>query len=85
VTEFLVAHATELAASGRLTRLPEAALRRVLLSDHLVLRTARGNVVPGVHREFHVLAIAFRWLEANPSTTTLTSLLACIRYLVVTW
>ena len=81
MTVFLAAHATQLEAEGRLARLPEAALRRLLLSDQLVLHTARGSVVPGVHREFHALAIAFRWLEANPSTTSLASLLACTRYL----
>ena len=64
--------------AGSLNLLPLASFRAILSSTSLVLVTRKGNPIPGTHREFHLLALA--WGYASQSDPALLpSLLDCLR------
>ena len=69
-------------SSADIFELPLSSFRAVLQSDDLVLHTSKGNIVPGGHREFHVLALAHRYIQAQQPQTDLkiSSFLDCIRF-----
>ena len=60
VHKFLINNMNELTRRKDLFKLPRSTLISLLESDDLVLLTSKGNVVPGAHREFMVLALARR-------------------------
>ena len=66
VHKFIVDNINELNHRKDLDKLPRSTFIAVIESDKLVLHTSKGNVVPGAHREFMVLALAHRWLAAQP-------------------
>ena len=65
VHKFFINNLNELTRRKDLFKLPRSTFISLLESDHLVLLTSKGNVVTGVYREFMVLALAHRWLEAH--------------------
>ena len=86
VHKFFINNLNELTRRKELFKLPRSTFISLLESDHLVLLTSKGNVVPGVHREFMVLALAHRWLEAQEVESprgekfNLSAFLQCTRF-----
>jgi len=86
VHKFIVDNVNELVQRKDLYKLPRSTFIAVLESSKLVLHTSKGNVVPGAHREFMVLALAYRWLanQAQPlgdfKKLTLTAFVQCTRF-----
>ena len=84
VHKFIVDNINELNQRKDLDKLPRSTFIAVIESDKLVLHTSKGNVVPGAHREFMVLALAHRWLAAQPlgdsKKLTLIAFVQCTRF-----
>jgi len=86
VHKFIVDNVNELVQRKDLYKLPRSTFIAVLESSKLVLHTSKGNVVPGAHREFMVLALAYRWLanQAQPlgdfKKLTLMAFVQCTRF-----
>jgi len=86
VHKFLINNMNELTRRKDLFKLPRSTFISLLESDDLVLLTSKGNVVPGAHREFMVLALARRWLEAHQVQSprgekfNLSAFLQCTRF-----
>ena len=88
VHRFFVDNVNEMVRRKSLFKLPRSTFIAVLESDDLVLLTSKGNVIPGVHREFVVLALAHRWLVAQTNAPggltfeklTLPAFLQCTRF-----
>ena len=45
--------------------MPADIFKQILESDHLILRTRRGNITPGVFREYHILEQALLYSMKN--------------------
>ena len=86
VHKFLINNMNELTRRKDLFKLPRSTFISLLESDDLVLLTSKGNIVPGAHREFMVLALAHRWLEAHQVQSpggekfNLSAFLQCTRF-----
>ena len=86
VHKFIVDNVNDLIRRKDLYKLPRSTFIAVLESDNLVLHTSKGNVVPGAHREFMVLALAHRWIaaQAHPlgdfKKLTLMAFVQCTRF-----
>jgi len=81
IKKFFVDNFNQLISSGHVYHLPLTTLRSVLQSNDLVVETAKGNVVPGIHREFHLLAVAHRWMKNQHSSSLhLSHFLDCIKF-----
>ena len=86
VHEFIVENVHELIQRKDLYKLPRSTFIAMIESDQLVLRTSKGNVVPGAHREFMVLSLAHRWLAAqtqplgDSKKLTLVAFVQCTRF-----
>ena len=86
VYKVIVDNVNELVQRKDLYKLQRSTFIAVLESDQLVLHTSKGNVVPGAHREFMVLALAYRWLatQAQPlgdfRKLSLTAFVQCTRF-----
>jgi len=86
VHKFIVENVHELVQRKDLYKLPRSTFIALVESDQLVLRTSKGNVVPGAHREFMVLSLAHRWLAAqtqplgDSKKLTLMAFVQCTRF-----